>query len=569
MKRLDCLFSELKIKPVSEEKIVEKMQSFIDELKKCGSALTASQVMKKWSKYSDELSTNFSLISIRYSLNTEDKKIAMLQQKMDEVYPIVNNYSLQFSKILLKAKYRKDLEKEYGSYLFQMLENFVKTFDEKIINDSIEENKLTTEYDRIIGSAQIEFRGQVYNLSQMGKFTQSADRETRKEASVAVDKWFLDHEKAIGDIYSQLVLLRDKMAKALGFKNFIELGYLRLGRTDYNAKMVKEYRKQITEEVVPLANQLFKQQIKSLGIKHPQFYDYNLSFKSGNPMPKGDEEYLVEQAQKMYDDLSPVTGEFFTFMREHELMDLTARKGKVSGGYCASLSSYKAPFVFANFNGTSADVNVLTHEIGHALQGYLSSSIKVSEYRNPTLEACEIHSMSMEFFAWPYMELFFKEDANKYRYEHLRDAITFLPYGISIDEFQHWVYENPHATHEERCAKFREIELKNLPHKSYDECPCYNHGGWWMKQSHIFGSPFYYIDYTLAQVVAFQFLLESRKNKEKAWKKYIKLCKFGGRAPFVSLLAANHLRNPFIEGNVKKSVKPLQKILKEFDISSF
>ena len=569
MKRLTVSFDELKIKPISLEKIQEKLEGLIDELKKCGSSLTANEVIKKWNKYQDELSTNFTLVQTRYSMNTLDKKLEKLQEQVNEVNPVVVNYAINFYKILLKAKYRKDLEKMYGVYLFKMYENMVRSFDERVVEETIEENKLVSKYDQIIGSAQIEFEGGTYNLSQMSKFTTSTDRDTRKKASMKIDEWFLQNEKEIGDIYSKLVLLRDKKAKKLGFKNFVELGYLSLGRVDYDAKMVKKYREQIFNEVVPISNQLFKEQIKSIGIKNPQFYDYNLKFKTGNPTPKGDEQYLVEQAQKMYDDLSPITSEFFHFMRDKDLMDLSARKGKIGGGYCTSLSQYNAPFVFANFNGTSGDVNVLTHEIGHALQFYLSSNIKISEYRNPTLEACEIHSMSMEFFAWPYMELFFKEDADKYRYDHLKDAICFLPYGITIDEFQHWVYENPNATHEERCQKYLEIERRNLPHKKYDECPFYAHGGWWMKQSHLFGSPFYYIDYTLAQVVAFQFFIESRKNKEKAWKKYIKLCKFGGRAPFISLLEANKLRNPFTEGNVKKNVRPLIKILKGFDTSKF
>ena len=290
-------------------------------------------------------------------------------------------------------------------------------------------------------------------------------------------------------------------------------------------------------------------------------------FKSGNPKPAGDREYLVKQAQKMYADLGPESKEFFDFMVKYELMDLDARKGKAPGGYCTYFPDYKSPFIFSNFNGTQGDVNVLCHEGGHAFQAYLSSSIKVPELMNPTLEACEIHSMSMEFFAWPYMDGFFGKDAEKYKYAHLADSIEFLPYGITIDEFQHWVYEHPTATHEERCAAYKEIESRYTPHKKYDDCPTLAKGTWWMRQSHIFGSPFYYIDYTLAQVVAFQFAVENMKNHEKAWKKYIKLCKMGGKYPFLELLERNHLRNPFIDGNVRKVIRPLTKVLKGFDQS--
>ena len=307
--------------------------------------------------------------------------------------------------------------------------------------------------------------------------------------------------------------------------------------------------------------------MKRLGIRKPQAYDYNLMFASGNPMPAGDAKFLVEQAHKMYTDLGPESKEFFDFMVKYELMDLEARKGKAPGGYQTTFPAYQSPFIFSNFNGTQGDVNVLCHEGGHALQAYLSRNIKVPEYHSPTLESCEIHSMSMEFFAWPYMDGFFGKDAEKYKYAHLADSIEFLPYGALIDEFQHWVYANPDATHEQRCAAFKEMEQRYTPHKKYDDCPTLGKGTIWMRQSHIFFAPFYYIDYTLAQVVAFQFAIENMKNHEKTWKKYIKLCKCGGKYPFQELLAKNHLRCPFQDGNIRKVIKPLEKVLRGFDTS--
>ncbi|MFA5486171.1 MAG: M3 family metallopeptidase, partial [Bacilli bacterium] len=197
-------------------------------------------------------------------------------------------------------------------------------------------------------------------------------------------------------------------------------------------------------------------------------------------------------------------------------------------------------------------------------QGYESRNIKISEYRQPTLEACEIHSMSMEYFAWPWMETLF-DDAKKYRLSHLEGSIKFLPYGVAVDEFQEAVYTNPNMTHEERCTLWRDIEKKYLPIRNYKGAPYLEKGGFWLRQAHIFNSPFYYIDYTLAQVVAFQFATEMWKNQERAWKKYVKLCRLGGRYPFVELLEKAKLRNPFIEGNVKKVMGPLKRKLKELE----
>jgi len=565
-------FEEIPIKKISFKSVEKKIKSLTEELKSSKTYEEGLKVIRSFERYMSKFSTNITVISIRYSLNTQDAFISKCQDQVDEMMPLISNLVNEWNKVLVKVPFRKELEAKFSPYYFVMIENSLKSFDEKIIPELIEINKLSSQYDKILGSAQIEFQGEVYNISQMGKFSKSPDRSIRKAASIKVDEFFQEHEQEIGDIYGKLVLLRDKAAKKLGYEDYTKLGYLSLGRVDYDENMVAKYRQQIAEEVVPVAQKLYKSQAKRLGIPFKKMYsfDYNLAFLSGNPKLAGDTNYLVDSATKMYHEMSKEAGEFFDFMKDHHLLDLVARAGKQPGGYMTFLDEYKYPFIFSNFNGTEDDVNVLTHEVGHAFQGYLSRNIKPSDFRSPTLEACEIHSMSMEFFAWPWMNLFFGKDADKYRYSHLCDAIEFLPYGITIDEFQHWVYKHPTATHEERCAAYQEIERRYTPHKVYPaEMKSASHGAWWMKQSHIFGVPFYYIDYTLAQVCAFQFLVEMTKNHERAWKKYVKLCKSGGKYPFVQLLEKNHLRNPFESGNVAKVIRPLKKILKGFDETKF
>lgn len=568
----DLLFEQLQIQPFSFKAIEKKMRAYIEELKAAKDFETGFKVLKKYERYMSKLTTNFTLISIRFTLNTVDEVVAKYQDKVDEISPLISNLSNEWNKVLVKVPYRKQIEEKYTPYYFEMIENSLKSFDEKIIPEMIEINKLTSQHDKIMGSAKIEFRGGIYNIPQMGKFANSPDRETRREASIKVDEFFAEHEQEIGDIYGKLVELRDQSAKKLGFKDFTRLGYLSLGRVDYDEKMVESYRKQIESEVVPVAQKLYKSQAKRLEIpfKKMMSYDYNLFYLDGNPKLAGDPDYLVKSAQKMYHEMSAETGEFFDFMINHHLLDLVAREGKQPGGYMTFLDDYKYPFIFANFNGTEHDVNTLTHEVGHAFQGYLSRNIKPSDFRSPTLETCEIHSMSMEFFAWPWINLFFGKDADKYRYSHLVDSIEFLPYGASIDEFQHWVYAHPHATHDERCAAYKAIEEKYLPHKKYPkEMKIASKGGWWMRQGHVFDVPFYYIDYTLAQVCAFQFFEAMNKNHDKAWKKYVKLCKIGGRFPFVHTLAKVHLKNPFEEGNLRKIIRPLKKVLAQFNPEQF
>ena len=567
MKKQPIKFSEYPLIVPTAKRVSKKMEKFIADLKACKTADEAAKVIKKINSFSEDIETETSVIYVLYTCNTTNEEYKKAQDTVDELSPIFSKYSTEFQKILVNASYRPELEKKYGTYLFQKYEAGLKTFNEAIMEDLVKENKLVSEYDMIFGGAQLEFRGETLNLSQLGKYMQDKDRETRKAAAKAMDKWMEENEEKIAKIYDDLVHIRVEIAKKLGFKSYTELGYLRLGRVDYNADMVKVYREQIARDVVPVCQKLYKQQMKRLGIRKPQAYDYNLMFASGNPMPAGDAKFLVEQAHKMYTDLGPESKEFFDFMVKYELMDLEARKGKAPGGYQTTFPAYQSPFIFSNFNGTQGDVNVLCHEGGHALQAYLSRNIKVPEYHSPTLESCEIHSMSMEFFAWPYMDGFFGKDAEKYKYAHLADSIEFLPYGALIDEFQHWVYANPDATHEQRCAAFKEMEQRYTPHKKYDDCPTLGKGTIWMRQSHIFFAPFYYIDYTLAQVVAFQFAIENMKNHEKTWKKYIKLCKCGGKYPFQELLAKNHLRCPFQDGNIRKVIKPLEKVLRGFDTS--
>lgn len=558
-------FEEYPLVVPSLEELSKEYEKLIAKLENAKNADEQINTFRQVMKFDDHVETMFTIISIRYSLDTTNETYAHAQDVMDEVAPQLQVYSEKINKIMLNSPYRKELEDAFGSYLFKQLELALKCFDAKIIEDLQKENKLVSKYDKVMAGAKIKFNGQTYNLSQMGKFTTDVDRNVRKKATKAVAKFFEKSHEEIGQIYDDLVHVRDNMAKKLGFKNFVELGYARLGRLDYNDKDVANYRKQIQEVFVPIWVKLFKRQMKRIKIRSPRFYDLGLNYLTGNPRPIGDAHFLVEQARTMYKEMSKETGEFFDFMTENHLMDLEARPGKQGGGYMTYLAEYKSPFIFSNFNGTSGDVDVLTHEFGHAYQGYCSRNIKVPSYRSPTLEACEIHSMSMEFFAWPWMDKFFGENADKYRYAHLADAMMFLPYGVTVDEFQHFVYENPNATHAERCAKWREIEKKYTPLKNYKGFDVYEEGNLWLRQSHIFQTPFYYIDYTLAQVVAFQFLVEMHKNQPRAWAKYNRLCKMGGKYPFTELLNHAHLRNPFEDGSLKKIARPLNKILKSFD----
>ena len=558
-------FEDMKLRVPNLNRIEAQTRVLTDLLKNAQNENDAIKAVNKYFRLENDVNSDITIITIRFTLDTQNETYRKAQEKVDEISPLINNYFKRFEKAMLESSFRDALEKKFGKLLFTQIENGFKTFDEKIIPELQEENKLVSEYEALLASAELHYKGEVLNLSQIGKYMSSEDRETRIEATKLYYGFLSENDAKLGEIYDKLVKVRTKMARELGYENYIKFGYLRLGRVDYDAKLVEGYREQIKRDVVPLVHQLRKKQAKRLGFKNPIFLDYNLFYKGGNPKPIGPTSYLVESASKMYHEMNEESGKFFDFMVENNLMDLDAKKGKQGGGYMTYIPRYKAPFIFANSNGTSGDVDTLTHEVGHAFQGYLCRNIKVPSYQSPTLEACEIDSMSMEFFAYPWMNLFFGENATKYKMHHLDGAISFLPYGAEVDEFQHFVYEHPEATHEERCAKWSELEKVYRPWLDFGDFEYLKNGKMWIRQHHIYGTPFYYIDYTLAQVLALQFKCEMDKNRDKAFKKYIKLLKMGGKYPFLTLVEKDHLRNPFIDGNVIKVIKPQMKALKALE----
>jgi len=560
-------FEQWPFKVPSIKGAVKKIRIFTDEFKKASNQEEALKTWKKASRFSDRFSNEVTHVQVLYTLDTKNKKYEKAMNKLNEGLPVVQAANLDYQKALVASPYRPYLEKNLGSFLFQMIDYSLKGFDEKIVPEAQKENELTMKYGALIASAQIPFRGGTYNLPQMGKFMQDLDRTTRKEASEAYYAYLETIKDQIEGIYGELVKVRTEMARKLGFKNYVELGYIRMNRFDYNPEMVAAYRDQIKEIVTPLAGKIIKNQFKRTGIKKPEIYDLSLTFKDGNPIPLGTTFEKIAHAQKMYDELSPETSYFFKYMVDHHVLDLEARAGKQSGGYMTYFPKYKIPFIFSNFNSTAGDVDVLTHEFGHSFQAYMARNIKIPEYRSPTLESCEIDSMSMEFFAEPWMNLFF-DDPTKYRYSHLADSICFLPYGVTVDEFQHWVYEHPEATPAERDQEWHDLEVKYTPYKvaCYRGCKYMADGHRWLTQSHIFENPFYYIDYTLAQVMAFQFFNLDRKNHKLAWARYLKLCKMGGKYPFVNLVKKDRMKSPFDEGVVKKTIRPLVKVLKSYNI---
>jgi len=517
----------------------------------------------------EDFGSMYNLCYIRHTSNTADPFYESENQYFDEQSPSFEALNNRFFHALLNSPFREALSKIFGNHLFTLAEVSLQTFKPSILEDLKQENALSTEYTKIKARAQIEFEGKSYNLSSLLPIELSNDRATRKKATTTKWNFYAENAEAVETIFDQMVQLRHSMAQKLGFPNFTAVGYARMRRSDYNPEMVANFRRQVREHIVPIASSLYERQRKRLGIEQLKFYDEDYKFATGNPKPIGTPEQIVANAAKMYRELSPDTDAFFTRMQEARLMDLVNRDGKATGGYCTYISKFDAPYIFSNFNGTSGDIDVLTHEAGHAFQVWSSRHFPFEEYHWPTADAAEIHSMSMEFFTWPWMHLFFGDQTEKYQFMHLSGALQFLPYGVAVDEFQHIVYENPQLSPAERDAVWLALEKKYLPHRDSDGIEHLEKGRFWHKQSHIFNSPFYYIDYALAQICAFQFWVKDRKDHQSAWADYLRLCRAGGSQSFLNLVKLANLKSPFEDGCVKSVVGEIRDYLNGVDDSTF
>ena len=552
-------FSEMPYERIDMEEVKKTYRDIIDRTKAAASGEEQFEIHREYYKFSDNIRTSMELAMIRHDIDTTDEFYEKESDFYDEVTPIISQYENEYGKVLYDSPYRDYLESKIGKVTFKNIEIANKAFDEKIIPLMQEENALSSRYSKLIATAKIPFEGEVYNLSLMRKFQTSPDREVRRKAWKAVSDYFLSVTDEIDEIYDKMVKNRTEQARQLGYENYVELGYYRMNRNCYDKAMVENFRKQVKEYFVPFANQLHEQRRARIGVEKLSYIDTDVYFTNGNPAPIGTPDEILAAGQKMYGELSPQTKEFFDFMMENELFDVLGRKTKRQGGYMTYIPNFKSPFIFANFNGTSGDVDVITHECGHAFQGYIVRDEEIREYADITMETAEIHSMSMEYFTYNWMELFFGDRKEDYLKMHLEDSSAFVPYGCMVDEFQHIVYEHPEMSPTERKAAWAKLEKVYRPHMDYEEDPFFGQGGFWQKQSHIFGSPFYYIDYCLASVCAMQFKAMMDEDFAKAWENYYKLCKLSARDFFTNVIREAGLKSPFEDGCIKELVDKFEK----------
>ena len=560
-------FTELPYSRPDIAAVCEKLSLLTEKLKKAESAAEQLDIIKEKEAVLSAFSTQATIASIRHTIDTRDEFYEKENDFFDENGPLLEEKAQEFMNAVLSSRFRAELESALGSLIFINMEIDKKTFSPEIIPLLQKENTLTTEYQKLYATTTAEFDGETLPIPKLGPYKQSKDRTVRRKAYEAEGKAFDTRREDFDRIFAELVSIRTEIAKTLGYESFVELAYDRLGRNCYNSAKVKAFREQIARDMVPVVAGIKQTQKNRIGVDKLKLYDDIFMFPDGNAKPHGSSEDILAAGKEMYHGLSEETREFIDFMYDGEFFDVLAKDGKAPGGYCTEIADYKAPFVFSNFNGTSGDVDVLTHEMGHAFAAYRAMRAGIPhDLQNPTMETCECHSMSMEFLTSPYHHLFFGEDTAKYSLYQVEDAMIFIPYGCMVDEFQHIMYEHPELTPEERNEVWLSLEAKYRPYIDFDALPFYSRGAGWQRQLHIFMYPFYYIDYCMAQTISLEIFLLANEDRALAWAKYLAFVDKAGTDTFEGIVKSAELELPYGEGAIASIAEKLKIWLKKHQI---
>ena len=512
------------------------------------------------------VATMAQLAYIRHSIDTRDEYYDKENDFIDEHMPLLEEDIQRVNRALLASRHREALEKKYGKVFFLDLEIAARSFKPEMVEGMQRENKLASDYQKLYASAVVEFDGQKLPLPKLGPYKQSPDRGVRRRAYETEAGFFDAHREELDRLYDELVKCRTAQAKLLGYDNYIPLGYDRMGRNCYGPEKVASFRDQIAADLVPLVAKVKAAQAKRLGVGKLKFYDDALLYPDGNPTPQGTADDILAAGLAMYRGLSPETAEFIEYLYENELLDVLSKEGKAPGGYCTEIYDHRAPFIFSNFNGTAGDVDVLTHEAGHAFAAFRAMKRGYPRrLMTPTMDGAETHSMSMEFLTAPYHHLFFGDATARYEVAHAEEALTFIPYGCMVDEFQHVMYENPTLTPEQRNATWLDLEKKYRPWTDFDNLPFYSRGALWQRQLHIYLYPLYYIDYCMAQTMAFQFWMLHLRDPKEAWTRYLAFVDKGGTQTFEDLAHGAGMKVPYDAGAIREIGAAIGKWLEEHE----
>ena len=553
-------FQDMEYRRPPLDATVRQIRDLTERMRQAESYAQARKVFLESEAFFRRLDTLSELVNIRHCINTRDTFYNAETSFWSAAAPVIGDYRHQFADAICGSAFRPEFEAEYGLLMFRNFELQKHTFDSRITEELRRENNLMREYESLIAGGSVLFEGRSHTLPGMMAFKTLPDDKRRWNAWQADGAWFRAHSAQIDRIFSELVDVRDTMGKKLGYENYLPLGYARRCRNCYTEADVDRYRALVRTYIVPIAERICREKAARNGVAYPLSYaDDALSDRTGNPIPVGGQQGILDTTARFYRSLSEEAGSFFKMMLDNGLMDIPSRAGKAGGGYCACFPTYKVPFIFTNFNGTQEDVKLIAHESGHAFEVYLNRERVPFAQIWATGEACEINSTAMEFLAEPYAEEYFGKDAAKYRRSHLEETIIHIPYGAAIDHFQHICYRNPNYTAEQRHVVWREMTQMYTPWLRLDGgIPFYAEGMRWQAQRHLFVGPLYYLDYSLAETVSLEIWAKMRSSFADAFRAYMAYTVLGGSDTFLGLLSCAGFANPFEEETIQRLATALK-----------
>jgi oligoendopeptidase F len=534
---LEPFFKELSERPLDSPKALEKWMKDISELE----AIVSEDAC--WRQ-------------VRMTCDTENKALEeAFNYFYMEIQPKIQPYGDLLNRKLVNCPYTNELDQQkYFTYL-RSVKKSIELFREENIPIQAELSVLQQHYGSIAGKMTIEQDGKEYTLQQAAKFLENPDRNIREQVYRKINERRLQDKQPLHDLFGQLVQKRHQLALNAGFTNYRDYKFAEMGRFDYTPADCFQFHKSVSEHVVPLVNEIYSAHGKKLGISPLRPWDTEAEPAGIEPLrPFKDGQELLQKTIACFNKLDPFFGDCLIKMNELKHLDLDSRKGKAPGGYNMPLSESGAPFIFMNAAGQMSDVTTMVHEGGHAVHSFLAHALELSAFKEYPTEMAEVASMAMELFSMDHWEMFFDnpEDLKRAKRHQLERVITIFPWIATIDSFQHWVYEHPNHTPEERTREWTKIlnafSSSSIDFSGLDQFREIS----WQRQLHLFEVPFYYIEYGIAQLGAIGMWKQYKENPTSAIENYTKALSKGGTQTLPELYKTAGLSFDFSSEKIKE-----------------
>jgi len=522
--------------------------------------LDSVATLEKWLQNLSELEAFISEDAcwrqIKMTCDTTDKS---LEESFNffcmEIQPKMQPYTDALNKKLIACPYTAELDKSaYFTYL-RSVKKSIELFREENIPIQAELSVLQQQYGTIAGKMTIQFKEQEYTLQQAAQFLENPDRAIREEVYLKIQERRLQDQTSMHDLFSSLIQKRNQVALNAGFTNYRDYKFQELGRFDYSKEDCYQFHEAIKLHVLPLIDKIYARKKKKLGVATLKPWDTEAEPAGIAPLkPFTDGKDLYNKSVSCFEKLNPFFADCLRKMNDLKHFDLESRKGKAPGGYNCPLAESGAPFIFMNAAGQMSDVTTMVHEGGHAIHSFLAHPLSLTAFKEYPMEMAEVASMSMELFTMNHWQSFFdnEEDLNRAKEHQLERTITIFPWIAIIDKFQHWVYENPMHTIEERTASWKAIVAEfSTDSIDYSGLDMYRAIGW-QRQLHLFEVPFYYIEYGIAQLGAIGMWMQYQINPTQALENYMNALSLGGTKTLPELYKTAGIEFNFSPNYVKK-----------------